>query len=107
MNNPPTPPGATTLRGTLRFRELAPVKSVQSYEGIEFTLVTPSGEALPLTPGAVSRERLKALDGKPVTVQARLVQPPPPSPFEQAPLGPDGKPLRRPARHEVLDITEG
>lgn len=103
--HPTSAPDATTLRGTLRFREIPPAKSVAAYDGIEFTLVTSSGEVFPLTPGLVSREQLKALDGKAVTVRGRLMQPPPASAFEQAPVGPDGKPLPRSARHEVLAIT--
>lgn len=107
MKPSPSASDPGVLRGKLRFRELPPVKSVEAYDGVEFTLLTPSGESLPLAPGAaVPRERLQALDGQNVSLRVRPVQPPPPSPFEQAPIGPNGKPLPRPLRHEVLEILE-
>jgi serine/threonine protein phosphatase PrpC len=109
-SSPPSPaaPEPKVLRGKLRFQEIPPVKSVQAYDGVEFTLLTPEGESLPLAPGAsVPRERLRALDGKEVSLRVRLVEPPPPSPWEQAPMGPDGKAQRRTPRHEVLEVLGG
>jgi hypothetical protein len=105
---PPAAPEPKVLRGKLRFQEIPPVKSVRAYDGVEFTLLTAEGETLPLTPGAsVPHERLRALDGKEVSLRVRLVEPPPPSPWEQAPLGPDGKAQRRTPRHEVLEVLGG
>jgi hypothetical protein len=104
----PAAPEPKVLRGKLRFQEIPPVKSVQAYEGVEFTLLTPEGASVPLAPGAsVPRERLRALDGKEVSLRVRLVEPPPPSPWEQAPMGPDGKAQRRTPRHEVLEVLGG
>ncbi|MCU0655593.1 MAG: hypothetical protein MUF64_09965 [Polyangiaceae bacterium] len=99
------PQEGQVVRGRLQFRELPAVKSVQAYEGVEFSLQGEGGESLALTPAAVPRERLQALDGKQVELRVRRVEGAAPSPLEQAPLGPDGKPLRRPARHEVLEVV--
>ena len=107
MQPPSKPEDVTTLRGKLSFEEIPPVKSMRAYEGVEFRLKTASGEELPLTPGAVTRERLIQLHGKEVTLKTRLQQPRKPSPMEQAPVGPGGEPLARPARHEVLKILDG
>lgn len=92
------------LRGTLRYRPLPPVMSVESYLGVEFSLLLPSGGSIALRPGAAFSAQLEALDGREVTLRVRQEPPPPSSPFEAAPLGPDGRPLGRPVFHEVLEV---
>ena len=98
-------PAPTTLTGTLSYREPPQVKSVEAYLHNDFTLTTDAGERYPLVPGpSVSHAAIKALDGKSVVVEVHRREASAPNPRESSPMGPDGKPLMRPPRFEVLSI---
>lgn len=116
---PPTVPGSagapgsglrpdgvvTTLRGTLRYTPVPATMSVEAYLGEELVLVEGDRRWVLSESEKVSRQTLVGLDGKAVTLTALRVPPTAPSPMEAAPLGPDGAPMMRAERWQVLAVT--
>lgn len=93
--------------GVLRYTEIKPVKSVESYLGREYTLTTSGDGALNIkASAAVSDEQLRALDGKTITVRGRYHPEKLPPNDVQAPMGSDG-PMPWPAYYEVLELVPG
>lgn len=94
--------------GTLRFEAVdTGRRSVAAYKGVEFTLELggKGGGVVNLKPSdAVSRDQLKALAGRRVMIRGVFVKGGAPEPWEQAPLGADGKPQRRPDFYRVLAV---
>lgn len=91
--------------GVLRYTEIKPVKSVESYMGREYSLETTSDGPLNVkASAAVSDEQLRALDGKTITVRARYHPEELPPNDVQAPMGADG-PMPWPAYYEVLELV--
>ena len=93
-----------TLEGVLAYKPLPTTKSVAAYMGVEFTLAT-DNDPVALTTGAVSRDTLITASGKRVRVVCVLATARAPSPHESAPLGIDGKPVPRPAKCQVNELT--
>lgn len=92
--------------GRIAYEPIEPVKSIHSYMGDEFRLVA-RGTSLVLTPtDAVPRDALIAAAGKTVSLRCTLRAPVAPSPMEQFPMGPDGRPLARPATCAVYEIRD-
>lgn len=91
--------------GVLRYTEIKPVKSVEAFEGREYSLETSSDGPLNVKASAtVSDEQLRALDGKTITVRARFHPEKLPPNDVQAPMGMNG-PMPWPAYYEVLELV--
>jgi hypothetical protein len=93
--------------GVLRYTEIKPVKSVESYLGREYSLETTSDGPLNVKASeAVSDEQLRALDGATITVRGRYHPEKLPPNDVQAPMGADGV-MPWPAYYEVLEVVSG
>ena len=93
--------------GVLRYTEIKPVKSVESYMGREFTLETASDGAINLKASeVVTAEQLRALDGTKITVRGKFHPEEAPPNDVQAPMDADG-PMPWPAYYEVLELVSG
>jgi hypothetical protein len=71
-------------------------KSVDAYLGREFVVLSASHETLVFPSEKVTPEDLRTMDGKRVRVTGVREEAKPANPMEQAPLGPDGRPMTRP-----------
>lgn len=93
--------------GVLRYTEIKPVKSVDSYMGREFTLETANDGPINLKAGAaVSDEQLRALDGATITVRGKFHPEKAPPNDVQAPMGAEG-PMPWPSYYEVIELVSG
>ena len=93
--------------GVLRYTEIKPVKSVESFLGREYSLETTSDGPLNVkASAAVSDEQLRALDGATITVRGRYHPEKLPPNDVQAPMGADGV-MPWPAYYEVLEVVSG
>lgn len=102
----PDPEGAVTVEGTLSVtpRE-TDRKSVVAYRGERFILSTDTERVSIFASDSVPDEALEALAGRRVTVTGVKVAPRAPGPNEQAPLGPDGAPMRRPGGLRAIRVA--
>ncbi len=97
-----TGPESRQLVGTLRHTPSSPTKSVEAYLGVEFVLEA-TGEKVVLSPSqAVRAEALVALKNRVVEVTCIPRAPIVPSRDESYPMEPDGTPMKRPAKCEVV-----
>ncbi len=78
-------------------------KSLESWLG-RFKVVDGDREVRVHASSAVSEEALEKWAGKRVRVRGERIAPSAPDPTEQAPLGPDGKPMMRPGGLRVQSI---
>lgn len=98
----PITPAASEAIGTLVVAKPG-VKSVEAYLG-RFKLVDGDREVRIFTSDKVSEEALEKWAGKKVRVRGEAVAPSDPDPMEQSPMGPDGKPMRRPGGVRATSI---
>ncbi len=99
--DPAAAPGEITVEGPLKYTELPRTKSVEAYMGVEFSVEVDGKRTVLAASEKVSREQLLALDGKRVKLHCAQQPASTPNPMESAPMGPDGKPLQRPAECKV------
>lgn len=79
--------------------------SVDAYLGDEIFLVNDSGMKVPLLASdRVGKDKLQALNGKKVDVEATWSDGELPSPEEAHPVNPDGSPMRRREGYRVLSV---
>lgn len=106
VEDPPAPAGATVVKGTVLHRpEKSRGKNLTVWLGLDLVLKLADGTEKPLLGSdAVKREELEKLDGQEVELSVEDVPERAPHPMEQAPLGPDGKTMSRPAALRVLEI---
>jgi hypothetical protein len=79
--------------------------SVEAYQHVEFSLQT-NERKLSLVPSpSVLWEQLSAARDRQVAVCCVWRAGAKPDPHEAAPMGPDGQPLPRPAKCEVVSLT--
>lgn len=98
----PSTPAASEAIGTLVVAKPG-VKSVEAYLG-RFKLVDGDREVRIFTSDKVSEEALEKWAGKKVRVRGEAVAPSDPDPMEQSPMGPDGKPMKRPGGVRATSI---
>ena len=103
---PALPDGTLDLEGILTYTPLPATMSVEAYMGVEHTLTDAKGGKHVLGASEdVTSEALRAQDGERVRVRCVMQEPTAPSPHEAYPTGPNGEPLKRPAKCRVLTLT--
>jgi hypothetical protein len=110
---PPAPASAEaatskTMTGKLRFEEAPQVMSAEAYHHVEFTLVVDDGMPVNLTTSStVTRDDLKAMDGKKVEIVAVWQESSAPSDMEAHPIDPaTGEAEKRAGKWSVTSIHE-
>lgn len=101
---PSAAPEANVLVGTLVVAKGEKGrKSLENWLG-RFKIVDGDRETRVYASSSVSEDALEKWAGKRVRVKGERIAPSAPDPMEQAPLGPDGKPMMRPGGLRVQSI---